>query len=32
LNPKALKILFALVFLMVGLKLFLGNISQAMGA
>jgi len=31
LNPKALKILFALVFLMVGLKLFLGNISQAMG-
>lgn len=31
LNPKTLKILFALVFLMVGLKLFLGNISQAMG-
>jgi len=31
LNPRALKILFGLVFLMVGLRLFLGNLSAGMG-
>lgn len=30
-NPRALKILFGLVFLLVGLRLFLANISQALG-
>lgn len=31
LNPRALKILFGLVFLVVGLRLFLGNIQEALG-
>jgi uncharacterized membrane protein YfcA len=31
LNPGALKVLFGLVFLLVGLRLFLGNIAAALG-
>lgn len=31
-DPRGLKILFAVVFLLVGLKLFLGNIAQALGS
>jgi uncharacterized membrane protein YfcA len=31
LNPRALKVLFGVVFLLIGLRLFLGNIQAALG-
>ncbi len=31
LNPRALKVLFGLVFLLIGLRLFLGNVRGALG-
>ncbi len=32
LNPRALRVLFGLVFLLVGLRLFLGNLGAALGS